>query len=586
MGRYSTLCRLPGNLYETGSPVLISAGALLRDDQIGRVLAQLKFKSLCDKEIKAIKVDLHTYDISGDELESVSGFQYLDLNAFRGDYFGDRKAIPVPNPVTRSIGVCVRSVLFADGTAWLCDNTEPWIALPHPVPLTEMLDSAELAGQYVRETSERSRFAPCELEDLWYCACGSVNKEDEAYCPACGVERSQIFGALDEELLEENYIKWVKQHDMDSSVEQIHTKKKKSKFFKVLLILLPILLVIAGGIFAVMQYVLPMLAYKRADEKLALHDFDGAIEGFTALGDYQDSADKVIAARYGAAVELMEQGELDKAKVEFILLGNYEDCQERIKKCDYIAAEKLFAAKNYDAAREAFLALGDYSDAAERADAALYSKAMDLASQGSNDEAVAIFRSLGTYADSEAQIEAIRQAEIDQVNRYIRQNKFDEAWAAYEKLEDYHPAALTRDDFKNPDGDMCDYLDENTTEDKFFGVYRYLANGYDSRKDVTVTAREIRLTDPRIAVVMAYGEPDESGKMITNGGFYTKLVDDESKAAMEAECDHYNRYSYNNYKIYFYFDTNDNVSWIIYSNDDYHCSTPDPVEEPAEETAQ
>ena len=49
MGRYSTLYRLPGSLYEDGSPLLVSAGALLKDDQIGRILVQLKFRSLSNK---------------------------------------------------------------------------------------------------------------------------------------------------------------------------------------------------------------------------------------------------------------------------------------------------------------------------------------------------------------------------------------------------------------------------------------------------------------------------------------------------------------------------------------------------------
>ena len=45
----------PNNLYTQDSPLLIAAGALLKDNQTGNILAQIKFRSLSNKEIKAIK---------------------------------------------------------------------------------------------------------------------------------------------------------------------------------------------------------------------------------------------------------------------------------------------------------------------------------------------------------------------------------------------------------------------------------------------------------------------------------------------------------------------------------------------------
>ena len=42
--RYAKLSHLPENLYMEGSPVIIAAGALLKDNQTGRVIAQLKLR--------------------------------------------------------------------------------------------------------------------------------------------------------------------------------------------------------------------------------------------------------------------------------------------------------------------------------------------------------------------------------------------------------------------------------------------------------------------------------------------------------------------------------------------------------------
>ena len=78
--RYKTLYRLPENLYTIGSPVIIAAGALLKDNQSGKVLAQIKFKSISDKSIKAVKIRVLAFDVTGASVGDAVEHQYLDLN--------------------------------------------------------------------------------------------------------------------------------------------------------------------------------------------------------------------------------------------------------------------------------------------------------------------------------------------------------------------------------------------------------------------------------------------------------------------------------------------------------------------------
>lgn len=47
--RFTSLFRIPDNLYSTGSPVIIIAGALLKDNQTGHMLTQIKIKNISDK---------------------------------------------------------------------------------------------------------------------------------------------------------------------------------------------------------------------------------------------------------------------------------------------------------------------------------------------------------------------------------------------------------------------------------------------------------------------------------------------------------------------------------------------------------
>lgn len=63
--RYSKLFALTENLYATGAPVVIAAGALLKDNQTGKVLVQLKLRNIGKKTIKAATVCVEPLDTVG-----------------------------------------------------------------------------------------------------------------------------------------------------------------------------------------------------------------------------------------------------------------------------------------------------------------------------------------------------------------------------------------------------------------------------------------------------------------------------------------------------------------------------------------
>ena len=66
--RYSRLWSLPEGLYAQGAPLVIAAGALLRDSQTGQTLAQLKLRSISDKTISSVRVLVVGQDNIGMEL--------------------------------------------------------------------------------------------------------------------------------------------------------------------------------------------------------------------------------------------------------------------------------------------------------------------------------------------------------------------------------------------------------------------------------------------------------------------------------------------------------------------------------------
>ena len=68
--RYARVFVLPANLYTTGSPVVVSAGVLLKDSQTNTILAQLKFRNISPKTIIGLRIKLRLFDNFGNTIET------------------------------------------------------------------------------------------------------------------------------------------------------------------------------------------------------------------------------------------------------------------------------------------------------------------------------------------------------------------------------------------------------------------------------------------------------------------------------------------------------------------------------------
>lgn len=197
--RYARLFALPENLYQPGSPVMILAGALLKDNQTGGILALIKFKNVGTKPIRGLKVRFFPQDLTGIDLDQPLEHQYLDLNAARDGEFGQKEPVAFPNAITRAFRVEVYQVVFADGTLWNQEQNQ-WAPMPPLQALETALGDKELCKEYQILYGANCRVMPQEDKGLWRCTCGAWNMESEANCHACGKNLDQL-KALDLEQL-------------------------------------------------------------------------------------------------------------------------------------------------------------------------------------------------------------------------------------------------------------------------------------------------------------------------------------------------------------------------------------------------
>ena len=191
--RYTRLFTLPGSLYAQGSPLIILAGALLKDNQTGRVLAQLKFKNVGAKPVKAVKVSVTPLDAAGMENGQPVEHQYLDLHAARDGEFGQREPIPFPDPTTRAFRGAITQVVFADGSLW-GPAEGAWEVLSPTRTLESVLRDQGLCKEYQIQYGANCRLFPREEVGLWQCACGAWNRQGEENCHTCCKSLEQLKG--------------------------------------------------------------------------------------------------------------------------------------------------------------------------------------------------------------------------------------------------------------------------------------------------------------------------------------------------------------------------------------------------------
>lgn len=369
--RYSKVFSLPENLYAEGAPVVIAAGALLKDNQTGRVVAQLKLRNISPKTIKAATVSILPLNTVGNPLGETIRYEYLDLSSTRDTDFGSKSAISMPDITTRSFDAAVVEVIFADNSIWNASEAV-WEALKSPEALTSQLDN-EMVKQFQIEYGSGARNFFLEQKDLWHCVCGAVNRRGEEVCHSC---RKSIYDTRDidlEALKEHKEQRLVK--EQDQAAKKAAATQKTMKTLAAVLVVAAVFCIVAS--FAV-GAIKKNKAYNDAALLMEQGKYEEAIEAFTVLGDYKDSPDQIANSQ--KAIEDAKQ---------------YEE------------AVSLFRKKEYDQASSIFASLEDYRDAPSYVQklsdrqALEYNDALYYLEQGEYTEAYSLFTELSGYEDSD-----------------------------------------------------------------------------------------------------------------------------------------------------------------------------------------
>ena len=116
-------------------------------------------------------------------------------------------------------------VIFADDTRWEAEET--WQQLPAQVSLSQSI-GGDLAGQYRLEVNDKAQFNPQELDELWICSCGCANHHGNGRCVNCGVQKTAVFGSLNQEELRRKYAERTAR-EQEAAKQKEAANKKRNK---------------------------------------------------------------------------------------------------------------------------------------------------------------------------------------------------------------------------------------------------------------------------------------------------------------------------------------------------------------------
>jgi len=385
--RYTRLFALPENLHTPTSPVVIAAGALLKDNKTGRSLAQIKLRSCSAKAITGATLAVSFRDAAGrsvgDEvLHSITGMQVV-----REEEFGQKNPVVLSEGEAVSYTVRVAEISFADGTVWTGGMT-PWAALAAPVLLQDALGSAELAEEYALQNGGNCTYLPAAGDGVWTCTCGALNGDDEEVCYRCGKATAALFACDVSGLAGAR----------EARLAAAAAKKKKIVKTGIIAAVAAVVLIVGGLLIS--NAVQKSNAYKNANALLAEGKYSQAEKAFAELGDYKDSEELLADVPYQKAQKLMADGDLDDAREAFLALGDYKDSAAIAEDIPYQQAVNLLNEDKLDRAEKAFAALGDYKDSKDYLADIPYLRAHDLLEAGDLDGALVAFEALGNYKDS------------------------------------------------------------------------------------------------------------------------------------------------------------------------------------------
>lgn len=220
MGRFNIVFDMGKPLYAKETKIVIEKAVLTKDNETGKVFAQIKMKNVLSQTLIAVKITLTGYDVSGEKIEEKE-FTYLDLAVNQGREFGQKTPVEFQNSTVRSFNVKITETVYSDGSK-LTGTESEYYPVPEPELLSSKLSKAEIEQYEKSNEISSANYIVTEFSDLWICTCGAINTIDSDSCYSCGAVRENLRRTLDKGLLDGE----IKAHIYDEAIQAYRPENK------------------------------------------------------------------------------------------------------------------------------------------------------------------------------------------------------------------------------------------------------------------------------------------------------------------------------------------------------------------------
>ncbi len=337
MERYSRVFYINDNFYLDNSPVIILAGAILKDNSTDELIGQLKLKSLSNKKIESVEIELELYDSSGKKQEKKVRHEFLDLNISRNEEFGSNEAIKLPYENSKSFKVNIKKVIFSDGESW--NNKKAYYKLEEQESLNSILKTDEL--KYFKKTyGIYSEYIPIKQKNIWLCSCGTINYDDEEECYFCKINKNDILNIDFEKVKQDS--------------RAFKEKSKRTIIVSIMVITMLSLLLFVTGV------IIPNKNYQDAKKLIEEQQYSKALKKLNKLPrNYKDTSEILKKCYISYAEQLIEEDKYEEAidtyeKMDELDIIDFLDKQKYVTTTTYKYASYLESIEKYDEAYQKY----------------------------------------------------------------------------------------------------------------------------------------------------------------------------------------------------------------------------------------
>lgn len=291
---------------------------------------------------------------------------------------------------------------------------------------------------------------PEEQGDIWVCVCGRANRIDEDVCRRCNRTKDDIFEKYNKDSVDELATK-IKTHQkeedrhtlqeataMKDRQQAIAKRVAKRKKRLINIVIATVLLFIA--FFMLWYFGVPAYKSMAIDKHMEQGDYIWAKKELASLPDSYDITPRMLECDYNIAKNDLESNteeNLINAIDKFTELGDYEDSAELLLESKYRLGDLYFDAKDYDKALVTFKEIASYSDSGLKITEINYNIAIDKMKSGDLQGAKDILLTLKNYADTE---NVLMQIDYELGKDAFNNGKLDDALGLFTSADGYSDA--------------------------------------------------------------------------------------------------------------------------------------------------